>query len=357
MEQVISSVGRRWQHEILDHRDETAIEIIIADLDGDGRDDIISGRRWYRAPDWEPEDIPGIAQAIAVMDVDSDGSLEVIGTRGPDLSSNLCWAKPNDAGWVVHDIGAGGGDWPHGVATFKRADGTPAMITSYHGRGLHPPQIWTVPHDHTLPWDKSTLIDLAHSEEMLVVDLDGDGLMEIVAGPWWLDNVDGAWLAYRFADRTYDNVTRARVGDFTGNGRLDIVLTEETGDWESRDPGLGRIALFEAPADIRSGAWTEHVIAWKKCPHSLDLAHFDGSETPAIVVAEHDAFTPDGETVNASLSIFRRAGDEWIEECVDSRFEHFNGAKAIRVGDTIGIVSHGWMEPHDLHLWTPLPSE
>lgn len=346
-----------WNVRTLDLRDEWAIEIIIADLDGDGLDDILSGSRWYRAPDWAPAEIPGIAQVIHAMDVDGDGRLEVIGTRGPDLTARLCWAKLGDAGWTSYDIGEGGGDWPHGVALIPdHPTHGRALITTYHGRGLHPPEVWGIPEDPTKPWHRSTLADIAYSEALVVADLDGDGRSEIVAGPWWLAFEDGVWVPRRFAPASYDNVARVRVADIDGDGRLDIVLTEESGDWERQDPGLGRIAWFQAPDDLRGGDWTEHVIAQKKCPHSLDLADVDGDGGFAILIGEHDAFTPDGRDVRADLSIFRPTDatrETWVEEVVDSRFEHFDGAKTIRIGRGIGIVSHGWkQEPRPLNLWT-----
>jgi hypothetical protein len=344
-----------WRHRVLDVRPEVAIEVIVADVDGDGRMDVVSGGRWYRAPDWEPFDLPGIAQAIAVMDVDGDGCVEIVGTRGPGLTSRLCWAKQGTDGWVTHDIGEGDGDWPHGITTLEDHPTIGrALVTSYHGRGLHPPQLWRVPNDPTELWIKSTLADLAHSEELVVVDLDGDGQSEIVAGPWWLDFVDGTWQAHRFADATYSDAARVRVADVDGDGCLDIILTEESGDWESRDAGLGRVAWFKAPPDIRTGVWTEHVIATKKCPHSVDVVDIDGDGRLAILVGEHDAFTPAGADVNAGLFVFRPADQtatSWTEEVVDTRFEHFNGARAIDLGGRTGIVSHGWMEPHLLHLW------
>jgi hypothetical protein len=360
---VSEDAGRRpaWRHRTIDLRTDWAIDILIADLDGDGLDEILSGSRWYRGPGWQPLDIPNVAQVIAVMDVDDDGALEVIATRGPDLTSRLCWAKRIGDGWVTFDIGEGGGDWPHGAAVLlDHPPGSRALITSYHGRGLHPPEVWTVPPDPTQPWGRSTLCDIHYSEEMVVVDLDGDGRTEIVAGPWWLEDIDGVWTAHRFADPSYDNVARVRVADLDQDGRLEIVLTEETGDWATRDPGLGRITRFIPPADIRSGTWTEDVIARKKCPHSLDIADIDGDGRLEVLVGEHDAFTPNGQPVNAGLFIHRSSGGPkptWSEETVDSRFEHFDGAQAIRLPSGCGIVSHGWTEPRYLHLWEPTSLE
>ncbi len=350
-DRVVSSTGRVWNHTILDRRDEVAIEILIADIDGDGNDDIVSGSRWYRAPLWDGEEIPGISQAVAVLDVDEDGQLEVIGVRGPGLTSDFCWAKRTAEGWRVYAIGVGGGDWPHGVTMIRTSGGARAMVTSYHERGLHPPQIWTIPDDPTEAWPVTTLLDLAHSEELLRADIDGDGLDEIVAGPWLLKETSKGWTARRFADDTYENVSRVRVGDLLGRGRRDIVITEETGDWETRDPGSGRVSVFEAPADPDVEGWTERVIARMKCPHSLDLIARPG-DSIKIIVAEHDVFTADGEPINAALSIFSCDGAEWVEERIDTRFEHFNGAKVIDVGGDLGIASHGWLPPHDLHLWT-----
>ena len=351
-------IKRAWRHRTIDLRTDWAIDLMVADIDGDGRPDIVSGGRWYQAPDWEAFDLPGIAQAVAVHDVDGDGVPEIIGTRGPELTSRLCWAKRSRDGWTCHDIGVGGGDFPHGVAFLDDRDIGRMMITTYHGRGLHPPQAWRIPDDPTEPWPVSDLIDLDYSEEVVVADLDGDGRPEIIAGPWWLEHVDGAWRAHRFADPTYQDVARVRVADLDGDGRLDIVLTEETGDWETRDPGLGRVAWFKQPQDLRAEPWTEQVVARMKCPHSLDVVDIDGDGRVAIIAAEHDAFTPEGQDVNARLSIFRRLdrSDEparWAEEVVDTGFEHFDGAKAIDLSGTVGIVSHGYTEPRYLHLWEP----
>lgn len=361
-----------WRHSFIDRdKPATGTDILAADVDGDGREDVICARWWYRNPDWQRFDIPGVSQVIAAHDIDGDGRNELIATRAPaagledgapGLSNELLWLKAVDplrGKWRAHSIGAGGGDWPHGNAVAPLLPGGRlALIVSWHSANQgaeHYPQLFEIPEDPASgPWPKRTLAEIIYGEEMVPVDLTGNGLLDVVAGPYWLENRgDGSFAPHRFVGDENFYSARLRVRDINGNGRLDVVLGEEVLDFRNRVAPFSKLAWFESPADPRDVPWPMHVIDIMRCPHSVEVADLDGDGQPEVIAAEHDPFWP--YRSQCKLYVYKRAdaqGRAWWRHELDNRFEHHDGARLIALAPgRPGLVSHGWRDSRYVHLW------
>lgn len=364
-----------FNHQFVD-RDKgiTGTDILAADVDGDGRADIVCAHYWYKNPTWQRYDIPGIYQVIAAYDLDGDGRLELICTKKaadaqPDswysgLSSELVWLKVLDAEqgeYAAFPIGTGHGDWPHGnVIAPLLPGGRLALAVAYHsahaGAG-HYPEIFEMPTDPTSgPWQKRILADIKYGEELAAHDLTGSGRLDIVAGPYWLENLgDGTFRPHRFvADEAFYSA-RLRVTDVNGSGRPDIILGEEVLDFEKNVAPFSRLAWFECPPDPRQVPWPMHVIDTMRCPHSVETADLDGDGQPEIIVGEHDPFWPYRN--QCRLYVYKKANSQaaaWTRYTLDNRFEHHDGTKAIGLeAGRVGIISHGWKDSIYVHLWQP----
>jgi len=364
----------RIRHRLLD-RDKpyTATDILAADVDGSGLEDVVCGAWWYKNPTWERCEIPGVYQVHSAYDLDGDGRDEFIATKkaadaSPDswytgLSSELCWIKPVDpvnGRWEEYRIGTGDGDWPHGTLVAPLLPGGRlALVVGYHsaeGRGDFP-QVFEIPDDPRIhPWPKRVLAKIPYGEEFVSCDLAGSGRLDLVGGRWWLENLgDGTFRPYQIAEGdTFDNVARVRVADVNGNGRLDILVVEEGLDYrETRQAFFVRIAWFENPGDPRQTPWPVHVVDKMRSPHSLDVADLDGDGELEIIVGEHDPFKP--YRSRSRLCVYKKAepqGRAWVQYVLDDRFEHHDGAKVFEVAPgRLGIISHGWVDSRYVHLW------
>jgi hypothetical protein len=367
------SLPIRYKHRFIDRdKPTTGVDLLIADVDGDGVHDVICGAWWYQNPTWKRRQIPGIYQVVEASDLDGDGQPEFIATKRGKLKSNdwyegltsqLCWMKSVDAAagrWEEHPIGVGMGDWPHGALVAPiLPGGRLALLVAYHsayrGQGDYP-ELFEVPADPTQhPWPKRTLAPISYSENFVVSDLDGDGRPDIVAGLYWLRNVgDGTFDPQRITEMDYA-VARCAVADVNGNGRPDIIVGEAKADYEAQYTPLSRLAWFENPGGAAGALWPMHVIDLVRYPHSIAAYDLDGDGQVEIVCGEHDPFRPYRN--QCRLFIYKRAeptGRVWKRLILDDRFEHHCGAKLLTVGTHAPcIVSHAWAESRYVHLWEP----
>ena len=353
-----------YRHHFID-RDKPArtIEILAADVDGDGNEDILTGNFWYRSPDWKRYEIPGVSQIINAYDIDGDGRKEIFATEGDGLTSRVCWLRPVDplkGKWEKHPVGTGHGDWPHGsLVAPVLPGGKIALIAAYHGQtagnGMFP-EIFEAPDDlEKGQWKKRALEGVWHNENMEVADFNGNGLPDIAAGKYWLENMgDGDFKPHKITEEI--EVCRVAVMDVNGNGRPDVILTDHSMGFDDPETEFAQIAWFENPGDPGVTTWKKHLIDMARCPHSLCVADIDGDGEMEIVCGEHD--TRIAYRSRCRMMVYKQAdrcGRAWKRYLLDSRFEHHDGAKIIELAPgRLGIMSIGWMDSLYVHLWAPI---
>lgn len=175
----------------------------VADINKDGRLDIISGEFWYEAPAWTAHRFRELNFQSQYIDNFSDLPVDADADGFPDIVS-VSWFGKRVAWW--RNPGRAGGLWKEGVI--------------HEGFNV---------------------------EFAILADMDNDGKSnEILAqengtGQAWYEAKNGAWVAHVVSDRSYGHGIGA--GDVNGDKRTDILTPR---GW------------LEAPADPRAGHWTFH---------------------------------------------------------------------------------------------------
>jgi hypothetical protein len=268
----------RWKRTVVDWRYRSE-GVAVADVNKDGKPDILVGDVWFAAPDWKVHRIrPGKSDyAVGQENVYSNSfacwAEDLNGDGWPDLivigfPGKACHWYENPQGkdeyWKEHVICKSAcNETPQYVELFKK--GQRVLVMGYEGKQM----VWIAPGaDPTKPWDIHPISDpkekapgtLQFSHGLGVGDVNGDGRIDVICtGGWWEQPEQVSTQPWKFhrGDLGPDCADMYAI-DVDGDGKADIVSTSahQYGFWVhwqrpgKDDPTFVRQPLFLPPADV-----------------------------------------------------------------------------------------------------------
>lgn len=228
--------------------------LVVGDFDGDGRTDFVVGERtrqpsivWFANTDkgWlrrviDEGPLKPEAGGVAA-DVDGDGDLDLI--LGQDASGNAIWwwENPNpdfDRPWIRRTIKRSGGR-KHHDQTFGDFDGDGRLELVSWNQGGKCLLLFSVPEDprELAEWPSKAILQWAEGQEYegfpsQPVDIDGDGLIDIVGGGLWFK-----WDGKTFLPRVIDpamRFTQCAAGQLVPGGWAEVVFSPGDADGEAK---------------------------------------------------------------------------------------------------------------------------
>lgn len=303
---------------------------------------------WYENPGWKRHDVvtaPDLCVGASCGDIDGDGRPELV--VGENMGSRLFWFDPPEdprASWTQRLITDRFQKYHDTLLADVDADGEDELVILSQQSGVV--CYYDIPDDpRVAPWPDSHLHVVADNlvvEGVAVTDLDRDGHPELIAGPnvffkngapdrWDRHELEGDW-----------EWTRVAVGDLTGNGREEIVLTE--GDLPYHGDRRGRLGVVD------TDTWRVNVLDdGLYNPHTVQLADMTGDGRVDIVVGEMDS----GDYQMPRLLLYRNEGDGFVREEIHTGVGTHE-AKVIDIDGSgrLDIVGKSYGPRPHVDLWT-----
>jgi hypothetical protein len=286
-----------WKRTVIDDSLAQGHALACADLLGLDREQIVAGWRnpdadgkvgirlyvWNQADDsWTThliDDNEMAVEDLKVADLDGDGKLDIIAAGRKTKNLKIYWNKSElgkkpklSGGWKKHEIWKGASCPSANAADFNGDGKIDVAFSAGNKNHLLLAPDWR----HVVIHDKNGGI---HGTSM---DVDGDGDPDYVGGNrhvYWLENPGGAaaekgdWI-YRAVDTDITGVHCVLEADVDGDGKIDLIANEFNPD----SPVGNSIMWYETPSDV-DAPWTRHIFAAGDAgggSHYMGMGDLDG---------------------------------------------------------------------------------
>ncbi|OFX38062.1 MAG: hypothetical protein A2X03_03770 [Bacteroidetes bacterium GWA2_40_15] len=335
----------------------------MSDVTKDGYKDIVAGRYFYRNPEgnmtglWPRSDLGSLYDGVLFTDVDGDEYGDIIAQHFP----GVYWLEAEDTkgkSWKAMEIGTlppTGHLNSQGHETAQIMPGGKPEIIIATEEGLF---YFEIPKDPMkIPWPKIKVASGHTMDEGIGFgDIDGDGFIDLAVGKvygnekargvvWYKNTGNGTpnWEEYPVTTTSF-HPDRIRIADINGDGRQDVIITEER--WPGKEPDA---SMYWVEQDIDAGAiiWKRHTIVTQYTMNNLDVADVDRDGDIDIITCEHKG-------PNEQLQIWENDGKgNFLKHVIDRGKESHLGSQFADLdndGD-LDIVSTAWDDYHLLHVW------
>jgi hypothetical protein len=221
--------------------------MLFGDVDGDGAGDILgrdltTGYWWQIAFDGQQFQSAVIAHwnpamsysHLQLADMDGDGVLNVVGFA----SDNDCWVIVKQDGRYLN---VHAGRWDRAIAWEFAGIGDLDGNGSADIAARNPESgEWMVMHSVDGGYRTEVFNSwnpVCNYSSMRVIDIDGDGLAEIIGlsndREWWATKFNGTrYVNQLLAQWTPGETVQLKTGDFDGNGSTDVAAVQQGGAWQ-----------------------------------------------------------------------------------------------------------------------------
>lgn len=265
-------LDKDWTRHVLTTDFKRAYDVVLVDLNGDGRLDVAAAawngnhHAWFANPgpgkfdqEWKKEMIDqdiGETRTIATADFNGDKKPDLLGSAR--LGNLTAWyEQTGDAAhpWKRHAIDEQSPLPVHGQPIDMDGDGDPDVVMAL---GMHASEgmqntnqiVWYEnprgrdgDSDANRAWKKHLIGPMSYAFEVYPGDLDGDGDLDVAATAWggagqiaWFENpgkAGGEWKRHALKE-PWNRANQVLIADLDGDRRLDILASAEVGANEVR---------------------------------------------------------------------------------------------------------------------------